>query len=60
MRFIMKKLLILFFLTSCVSLNPNVNSSNTKLDFNENLSFDDFNKLLIEYVKTSPYPNIDK
>ena len=56
----MKKLLILFFLTSCVSLNPNVNSSNTKLDFNENLSFDDFNKLLIEYVKTSPYPNIDK
>jgi len=56
----MKKLLILFFLTSCVSNNPNVNSSNTKLDFNDDLSFDDFNNLLIEYVKTSPYPDIKK
>ena len=56
----MKKLLILFFLVSCVSPNTNVNSSNTKLDFNDDLSFDDFNNLLIEYAKTSPFPNINK
>ena len=56
----MKKLLILFFLVSCVPHNSNVTSSNNKLNFHDNLDFDDFNKLLIEYAKTSPYPNIDK
>jgi len=56
----MKKLLILFFLASCVSPNANVNTSNTKLDLNDDLSFDDFNKALTEYANTSPYPNIDK
>jgi len=56
----MKKLLILFFLVSCVSPNTDVSTDNTKLDFNDDLSFDDFNKLLIEYAKISPYPNIDK
>jgi uncharacterized protein YcfL len=56
----MKKLLILFFLVSCVSPNSNVTQSKTKLVFNDDLSFDNFNKLLIEYAKTSPYPNINK
>ena len=56
----MKVLLILFFLTSCVSPNPNINHSNTRLDFNDDLSFDDFNNLLTEYAKTSPYPDISK
>ncbi len=56
----MKKLFILLFLVSCASSNQNINTSNTKLDFNDNLSFEDFNKLLIEYAKTSPYPNIEK
>ena len=56
----MKKLLIFFFLISCASPNQNVKTINTKLDFNDELSFDDFNKLLIEYVKTGQYPNIDK
>jgi len=55
-----RKLLILFFLMSCVSPNQNNNLNNTKLDFNKDLSFDEFKKLLIEYAKTSPYPNIDK
>ena len=53
----MKKLLILFFLASCVS--PKVNVS-TSFDFDKDLSFEDFNELIIEYAKTSPYPNIDK
>jgi len=56
----MKRLLILFFLASCVSPNPNNNHSNNRLDFNDDLSFDDFNNLLIEYAKTSPYPDISK
>ena len=56
----MKKFIILLFLVSCVSPNLSTNPSNVKLDFNNDLSFDDFNKLLIEYIKTSPYPNIDK
>jgi len=56
----MKKLLILFFLASCVASNSNLSSNNTKLSFDKDLTFDEFNELLIEYVKTSPYPNIDK
>ena len=56
----MKKLLILFFLMSCASPIQNVKTINPKLDFNNDLSFDDFNKLLIEYIKISPFPNIDK
>ena len=56
----MKKLIILFFLVSCVSPNQNINMSKTKFDFDNNISFDDFSKMLIEYAKISPYPNIDK
>jgi len=56
----MKKLIILFFLVSCVSPNQNINMNKTKLNFDDNISFDDFNKMLIEYAKISPYPNIDK
>jgi len=56
----MKKLLILFFLASCVSPKINVNPISTSLDFDKNLSFEDFNELIIEYAKRSPYPNIDK
>tara|TARA_B110000967_G_scaffold12864_1_gene12438 strand:+ start:318 stop:488 length:171 start_codon:yes stop_codon:yes gene_type:complete len=56
----MKKLLILFFLASCVAPSTNVKTSSNKLDFNGDLNFAEFNKLLIEYAKTSPYPNIDK
>ncbi len=56
----MKKLLILFFLASCSSPSPNIGTKNTDLNFNYDLSFDEFNELLIQYVKTSPYPNIDQ
>ena len=56
----MKKLIILFFLASCVSPNSNVDTNKTMLNFNDNLSFDEFNQLLIDYAKTSPYPNIDQ
>ena len=56
----MKKLIILFFLASCVPPNSNIDINKTKLNFNDDLSFEDFNELLIEYVKISPYPKIDK
>ena len=56
----MKKLIILLFLASCVSPNSNIDANNTMLNFNDNLSFDEFNQLLIDYAKTSPYPNIDQ
>jgi len=56
----MKKLLILFFLASCVSPNANVSTNNVKLNFVDDLSFDEFNELLIQYAETSPYPNIDQ
>ena len=55
----MKKIIILFFLASCVSPNSNIISNKIKLTINDDLSYDEFNKLLIHYAKTSPYPNID-
>jgi len=56
----MKKLIILFFLASCALPNSNVGTYKTKLNFDEDLTFNEFNKLLIEYAETSPYPNIDQ
>ena len=56
----MKKLLILIFLVSCSSPNSNINTNNTKLNFNDDLSFNEFKQLLIQYAETSPYPNIDQ
>tara|TARA_B110000037_G_C16657308_1_gene317080 strand:+ start:143 stop:313 length:171 start_codon:yes stop_codon:yes gene_type:complete len=56
----MKKLIILFFLASCVSPNSNVGTNKTKLNFNDDLTFDEFSELLIQYAKTSPYPNINQ
>ena len=55
-----KKLIILFFLASCALPNSNVDTNKTKLNFNDDLTFDEFNELLIQYAKTSPFPNIDQ
>ena len=56
----MKKLFFLLFLLSCAPPNSSFNSTNIKLDFNDDLSFEEFNQLLIQYAKISPYPNLDK
>ena len=56
----MKRLLILIFLASCTSPDSNVGLSNSNLDFNNKLSFEKFNELLIEYANTSPYPDINE
>ena len=55
----MKKILILFFITSCVSPNSNVNHNNKKYNFSEDLSFNEFKHLLNKYSETNLYPNID-
>ena len=56
----MKKVLILFFLASCTSPNLNIGTNNTNLNFDKDLSFDEFNQLLILYAKTNPYPNLEQ
>ena len=55
----MKKILLFFLLISCTSLETNINTSEKKLVFDENLNFKEFNDLLIEYAEKKPYPNID-
>tara|TARA_B110001450_G_scaffold70981_1_gene67258 strand:+ start:642 stop:812 length:171 start_codon:yes stop_codon:yes gene_type:complete len=56
----MKKLLILFFLVSCTSPNSNISSKNTKLNFDNDPSFEEFKLLVNEYAIKNPYPDIDK
>jgi len=56
----MKKILIFFFLTSCVSPNSNFYSDNNKFNFNEDLTFYEFNLLLKKYGEISQYPNINE
>ena len=55
-----KKILILFILTSCSSYNSSTNLKILPSNFNDDLSFDDFKIMLIEYANTAPYPNIDE
>jgi len=56
----MKKLFLFLFLLSCASPNSNDNIKKETLNFNENLTFDEFKKLLIEYGEANSYPNIEK
>ena len=51
----MKKIIFLIFLTACTSKNVN----NNILDFNMDLTFDEFKILLKEYNKKKGYPDID-
>ena len=56
----MKKLIILFFLASCASPNSNISTNNMKLNFNDDLSFDEFNLFLKDYSDNAEYPDINK
>ena len=51
----MKKIIFLIFLTACTSKNVN----NNILDFNMDLTYDEFKVLLEEYNKKKGYPDID-
>jgi len=52
----MKKIIFLIFLTACTA-EKNIN--NNTLDFNMDLSFDEFKVLLEEYNQKKGYPDID-
>jgi hypothetical protein len=56
----MIKLLLFLFLISCTISTSNYNVNNEDLNFDKDLTFEEFNKLLIIYAQKSPYPNIDK
>ena len=56
----MEILILFLFLASCMSTNSNYNVKNEVLDFDKDLTFDEFNELLIQYAKTGSYPDIDK
>ena len=51
----MKKIILLIFLTACTTQN----ASNEILDFNKNMTLDEFKVLLEKYNKKKGYPNID-
>ena len=55
----MKKLLFLFLLTGCSSNNMNSDLNNEVLNFNKELSFEEFRVLLDKYNNISKYPDID-
>ena len=52
----MKKTFIMIFLSACTTKNLN----NNAIDFNKNLSFDEFKVLLIEYDKNKGFPKFNK
>ena len=56
----MKKLFLFLFFLSCASPNSNYNVKNKVLDFDKNLTFDEFDNLLTVYAESNPYPDIDK
>jgi hypothetical protein len=56
----MKKLFFFVFLISCSPLNTNHDVSNQTLDFDKDLTFDEFNELIIKYAEISAYPDIDQ
>ena len=58
----MRKLFLFLFLISCsypIS-NSDFNNKNKILDFDQNLTYNEFKTLLSEYIENSSYPNINK
>ena len=56
----MKKFLFIFlFLLSCSSSQNEINSNNSKMNFSEDLTLEQFKIKLEDYANNNPYPNID-
>ena len=55
----MKKLFFLFLLTACSSNNMSSDLNNEVLNFNKELSLEEFRVLLDKYNNISKYPDID-
>jgi len=56
----MKKLLIISAPRSCVSINSSIRSNRIKMNYDEDLSFDELNQLLSQYAKKNSYPNLNQ
>ena len=55
----MKKLFFLFLLAGCSSNNISSDLNNEVLDFNKELTFEEFKVLVDKYNKITKYPVID-
>ena len=55
----MKKLFFLFLLTACSSNNTSNDLNNKVLDFDKELSFEEFKVMLDKYNNISKYPDIN-
>ena len=56
----MKKLLIIFFLTTSCSMNNDKLENNfSDINFSDDMTFEEFQNKLEVYAENSPYPNID-
>tara|TARA_Y100001970_G_scaffold251246_1_gene323806 strand:- start:2447 stop:2620 length:174 start_codon:yes stop_codon:yes gene_type:complete len=55
-----KKIFILLFLASCSTQSLKMNSDISSFNFDTYLSFNEFKKKLIEYIKIAPYPDINE
>ena len=56
----MKKFILLLFIVACSPMNKNTSSNNEIIDFNKDLTFDEFKYMLEKYNNISNYPDIDK
>jgi len=56
----MKKLIFLLFVISCTSPSTSYIKNDNNLKFTDDLTFQEFKKLIEEYAEISPYPNIDE
>ena len=54
----LRKILILFFLMSCSTPNSQKELGSDSLNFDNKLTFNEFNELLKEYAKISSYPDL--
>ena len=52
-------LILLLLLNSCVIKKNKVSNKQLDLNFNEEMTFEEFKIKLEEYSNNSPYPNID-
>ena len=56
----MKKFFLIFlFLLSCSSSQNEINSNNSKVNFSEDLTLEQFKIKLEDYANNNPYPNIN-
>ncbi len=54
-----KFLFIFILLVSCVANDNKIENNYSSLNFNDDLSFDEFKIRLEEYAYNNPYPKID-